>query len=106
VARLAGVPAVVVARAREILENLERDEFGRDGLPRRARRHGLSGGGAPGQRPLFSFSSARPSPEPALDPAVAEVASEIEALDPDRVSPIEALQLLAKWRRKLREDAT
>ncbi len=33
VARLAGIPSRVVERAREILDNLERDEYGKDGLP-------------------------------------------------------------------------
>ncbi len=37
VARLAGVPRSVVDRAQEILANIERDEFGGDGLPRLAR---------------------------------------------------------------------
>ena len=38
VARLAGMPRGVIERASEILVNLERDEYGGDGLPRRARR--------------------------------------------------------------------
>jgi DNA mismatch repair protein MutS len=42
VARLAGVPPSVIDRAQEILANIERDEYGGDGLPRRAR----------GRRPL------------------------------------------------------
>ena len=54
VARLAGMPRSVIERAREILVNLERDEYGGDGQPRRARRRGRQDGAPAGAgRPLF-----------------------------------------------------
>jgi DNA mismatch repair protein MutS len=94
VARLAGVPAPVVARAAEILLNLERDEFGGDGLPRRARKRGEA---RQGQYTLF--------PAEPQDAGAAEVLAALRAADPTRLTPLEALALLDAWRRRLREDA-
>ena len=100
VARLAGLPAGVLARAREILENLEKDEFGGDGLPRRARRSGATRYRR-GETPLFA--AAEPENRgPAPDPSVAEVLAELRACDPDRLTPIDALQRLDAWVRRLR----
>ncbi len=99
VARLAGIPQPVITRAKEILTNLERDEFGRDGLPRRARRQER---GAPqGQPNLFSVSEPAPPPAEPPDPAAAEVLADLRLADPDRLTPLEALQKLAAWRFRL-----
>src|SRR4051794_29901293 len=75
VAKLAGLPPAVVARARSVLSKLE---AGRD----------ATGGIAAGldDLPLFAAADA----EPAADP-VADALSEIE---PDRLSPREALEAL------------
>ncbi|HEX6852913.1 MAG TPA: DNA mismatch repair protein MutS [Candidatus Polarisedimenticolaceae bacterium] len=100
VARLAGVPAAVLARAREILENLEKDEFGGDGLPRRARRGG-STRYRRGETPLFALAEPEPRTPPP-DPSVAEILAELRACDPDRLTPIDALQRLDAWVRRLR----
>ena len=103
VARIAGVPAAVVARAEEILANLERDEYGRDGLPRRARRgEGAKPGPVTAERPLF------PPPASALgrdaeDPASAEVLAEIRRQSPERLTPLEALTLVDTWSRRLKK---
>ncbi len=102
VARLAGIPLAVVSRAREILENLERDEFGRDGLPRRARRQGRPAAGA-GQPGLFGAGDAAPQAEPP-DPAAAEVLAELRRTDPERITPLEALERLSAWRKRLSDD--
>ena len=99
VARLAGIPQPVIARAKEILTNLERDEFGRDGLPRRSRRQ--EGGGPPGQPNLFSVCEAAPPPAESADPAAAEVLADLRVADPNRLTPLEALQKLAAWRVRL-----
>jgi DNA mismatch repair protein MutS len=100
VARLAGVPQPVVERAKEVLQNLERDEYGGDGLPRRARRGGRGPSSArPGERSLFA-PGGDVTPAPA-DPASAEVLAEIRRQDPERLSPLEALRLLDGWSRKL-----
>jgi DNA mismatch repair protein MutS len=96
VARLAGVPQPVVERAREILANLERDEYGRDGLPRRARRREGATRRPPAQPELFA-----PADEPP-DPASTQVLAELRSLEPDRTTPLEALERLAAWHRRLR----
>jgi len=70
VARLAGLPAPVVARAGRLLAELER-----------------RGGGVGEDMPLFA-AAARPPQEP--DPLHAEVAS----LDPDSLTPRAALEIL------------
>src|SRR5262249_21760346 len=53
-ARLGGAPPAVLKRAGEILQNLERDEFGGDGLPRRARSHARGREAARRDAPLFA----------------------------------------------------
>ena len=89
VARLAGLPAPVVVRAREILANLERTEFDREGRPRVAH-----GGDEPPQplRQLKLFSG--------RDEAVLD---ELRRADPDTLTPIDALQLLAEIKKRLSE---
>ncbi len=77
VARIAGIPPEVVARANEILRDLERR--GGDG-PRRT---------APGrQMALFAAP-----PHPLL--------AEIRGTDPDRLSPLDALLRLREWKKRL-----
>jgi len=88
VARLAGLPAEVVARAQEILRNLERTEFDREGRPRLA--HSTGEPSAPGTRQLALFSG--------RDEAVL---AELRRVDPDRLTPLEALALMAELRRRL-----
>lgn len=53
VARLAGLPADVIGRAREILNNLEEGEFSESGQPKLAQRYGRKGRRDPNQLPLF-----------------------------------------------------
>ena len=76
VARLAGLPAAVVSRAKEVLAKLEK---GRE----------ATGGIAAGLDDLPLFAAAIPS-EPASNP-VADALAEIE---PDRLSPREALEAI------------
>jgi DNA mismatch repair protein MutS len=86
VARLAGLPARVVARAREILDGLERDELSRGGRP------SLSGsGGGPGQMGLFQ------APAAADDP----ILRRLRSVDINTMTPMQALTLLAE----LKEEA-
>jgi DNA mismatch repair protein MutS len=80
VARLAGLPAEVVARAREILTALEQDELARGGRP------SLSGAAKPGEQ-LGLFSA----PIPVDD----ELTRRLAGLDVDRLTPIDALTTLA-----------
>jgi DNA mismatch repair protein MutS len=85
VAKLAGLPAAVTARARRVLDQLEAGERGRD---RRAIVDDL---------PLFS--AVRPAPEPERHPAL----EALEALAPDDLSPREALEALYALKRLLRD---
>jgi DNA mismatch repair protein MutS len=100
VARLAGVPIAVVERAREILRNLERDEYSRDGLPRRARRD-AAGPAAPAQASLFGLMEPAP-PVDGQGPLAAEVLAELRSRDAARLTPLEALNLLAAWQERLK----
>jgi DNA mismatch repair protein MutS len=109
VARLAGLPPEVLARARELLKNLEAGEFDEAGRPRLARRAagrekegekerasapvddsqlGLFGGG--GKKAASS------------DPVKDSVLAALEAFSIDTSSPLEALTALAEWKRKLK----
>lgn len=85
VARLAGLPPAVIARATTILKSLEQDELQRGGRP------SLSGAPAANQRQLTLF---QPSPEPH------PVVDRLRALDVDRLTPLEALNLLATLKRE------
>ena len=89
VARLAGLPAGVVTRAQQILRNLERTEFDREGRPRLA--HADEEPRPAGARQLNLFSG----PEEA-------VLEELRRLEPDRLTPLQALSLLAELRQRLR----
>jgi DNA mismatch repair protein MutS len=96
VARLAGVPRAVVQRAAEILANLERDEYEGDGTPRRARKPGKGNGRGGGERPLFA-----PAPVTPVSPPEALLLAEIRDADPERLTPLEALALVDRWKRRL-----
>ncbi len=79
----------MVVRAQEILRNLERTEFDREGRPRLA--HSDEGGApARGGRQLPLFSS--------QDEGVLQ---ELRRADPDQLTPIQALALLAELRKRL-----
>jgi DNA mismatch repair protein MutS len=82
VARLAGVPARVVDRAAHILESLEPEHT----LPREQTRAGTATNRR-SQLDLFV-----PEPQPDL------LREELRRLDPDNLTPFQALQLLAKWK--------
>jgi DNA mismatch repair protein MutS len=89
VAALAGVPPRVVARAKEILHNIEQGEFTQNGVPR------LSGptknSEKPGQMSLFG---APPDP---LHLRMAEIR-------PDGLSPLEALNLLYELKKLSKKE--
>jgi len=83
VARLAGIPPSVVRRASEILRSLEEDELQRGGRP------ALHGAPAPAQQQLGLFQRAESHP----------AVERLRSLDVDRLTPIEALNLLAELKR-------
>jgi DNA mismatch repair protein MutS len=87
VARLAGLPPSVIARARHILEGLERDE--------------LSRGGRPALSPVTDDT---PSPQlglfaqdlgPAAPPEHEAIVRRLQTIDPDDLTPRQALDILA-----------
>ena len=89
VARLAGLPAVVVDRARDILNALEHDELSRGG------------------RPSLSAAAATPRQQPGLfetAPITADwIAEKLRATDVNQLTPIAALTLLAELKREVEE---
>ena len=87
VAKLSGLPAPVVKRAREILKNLEQTEFDSEGRPKLART-GIMG--APKERQLSLFA-----------PVSDAVADDIRKTDVDALTPIEALNMLVELKKKL-----
>ena len=87
VARLAGLPEAVIARAREVLAGLE--------SPRAASDHP-----APPQLPLFAAPGGA-----AEDAAAHAVLDELRAFDPDRTAPLDALLALRSLRDRLQRRA-
>ena len=86
VARLAGLPARTVERAKQILTGLERDELSRGGRPT------LAGLDTDPQPQLGLFAA-----PPATDTVVA---GRLREVDLDRMTPLDALTLLAKLKRE------
>jgi len=86
VARLAGLPASVITRAREILQALERDELARGG------------------RPSVSGTRTNPQQQLGLFHAAAEqndaLRERLAAIDVNRLTPLEALSLLADLKKE------
>ena len=78
VAALAGVPKPVIKSARKYLQLLENDSLSRGGQP-----------------DLFSPGQAAPEPEPEVDAARAL----LDTVNPDELSPREALELLYRLKR-------
>jgi len=96
VARLAGLPAEVVTRARALLREFEQ------GAPAPAGPVGKDAGqlalfGRVGAAPPADADRADPEPPPPPHPVLAA----LSALDPERMTPIEALAALDELRRKL-----
>jgi len=81
VAALAGVPAAVIKKARQRLAELERQN--------------LAGGAADPQLGLFAPT---PPPSPAPDPSLEALREAVEDLDPDSLSPREALEVVYRLR--------
>jgi DNA mismatch repair protein MutS len=89
VARLAGLPRPVIDRARAILAALERDELSRGGRP------SISGTPADPQRQLGLFQQAGPPDD--------RLKAKLAALDVDRMTPLEALAILAELKKAAEE---
>lgn len=94
VARLAGLPAEVIERARGLLAELERGGQGHMAGPlARARRKQLD---------LFELAPPPPvQPAEPIPPELQAILAALQAVDPDEMSPRQALAWLAEWRPKL-----
>jgi DNA mismatch repair protein MutS len=86
VARLAGLPPSVIERAKVVLAELESERTVEEleRAPKRVRSE------APAPLPLFD----------AAPPAEHPLAGELRTLAPDSMTPLEALQRLAEWKRR------
>ena len=84
VARLAGLPQVVIDRAKEILGNLEKGEYGEGGVPRLAR-----GKKAPAQSPQLSLFGSADEP----------VKDRLRGVEVATLTPLEALNLVDELKR-------
>ena len=113
--RLAGLPPAVLARAKEVLALLEGEQLAarlteRDGVAGEARaergappeRHDTAGAPTARDRSAAPRRAAAPTEQLALFGAVPHpVVEALKTLDPDAMTPLQALQLLAR----LVEDA-
>ncbi|MGC1679143.1 MAG: DNA mismatch repair protein MutS, partial [Candidatus Binataceae bacterium] len=89
VARLAGLPDSIITRAREILSNLEQGELDEAG----------------GVRLAHERNADRVAPQLGLfAPIESRVADELRALEIDRLTPVEALNVLAAMHARLKKD--
>ena len=91
VARLAGVPDEVIGRAREVLENLEKGELDEVGMPTLARRKKGEKRPMAGQLSLFADDESL-------------VLGEIAGTDINALTPIEAMNLIAEWKERLKKQ--
>ena len=89
VARLAGVPGDIIARAREILKNLETGELDEVGMPKIARGRKPPRAARQAQLPLFLSEEEK-------------VVGEIKTTDVTTMTPIEALQKIGEWRSRIK----
>ena len=91
VARLAGLPKRVLDRAHEVLFNLEQSEFDEVGIPKISHSENCDTKHSPGQLGLFS------EPE---NPLIRK----IKEIDPNQLSPREALEVLFELTERFKDD--
>jgi DNA mismatch repair protein MutS len=98
VARIAGIPQEVIARAKEILRNLEKGEFDEIGMPRivRGTREGKN---VSPQLSLFTRKESAIVRENKNE----EIVTELKTLDIQSMSPLEALNKLSELKNKISE---
>jgi DNA mismatch repair protein MutS len=90
VARLAGLPGPVVARAREILNGLERDELSRGGRP------ALHAASSASTQQLGLFQAREPEQDP--------VYARLREIDVNSITPLQALSILEALKREAGGD--
>ncbi len=90
VARLAGIPASVTDRAREILANLEKDEIDIKGRPKLSAKRSERKKSTSDVRQFELFGA----------PDDDELRKELEQLEIENLTPLDALNLLAEWKKR------
>ncbi|MBI2346218.1 MAG: DNA mismatch repair protein MutS [Deltaproteobacteria bacterium] len=90
VGKLAGLPDLVIDRAREVLNNLERGELNEVGQPTLARHEVGETAAQSGQLTLYHETSGP------------QLLQELATLDPNAITPLEALALLQQWKSQLK----
>ncbi len=90
VARLAGLPEPVIERAKEVLNNLEQGEFTEGGIPKLALSRKKKVTWDSLQMPLFQNP-----PDPLREM--------LKKIDPNQITPLEALNLLNELKKRLNE---
>ena len=91
VARLAGLPPEVIDRAKEVLHNLEQGEFTEGGIPKLAISRKKKPPWESHQRTLF---------QPPADP----LREALKKIDPNQLTPLEALNLLSEMKNLLSSE--
>ena len=81
-----GLPPPVVARAREILNGLERDELSRGGRP------SLNAAASAGTQQLGLFQAPAPQDDPVL--------KRLREIDVNNITPVQALSILESLKRE------
>ncbi len=92
VARLAGLPPEVINRAKEVLHNLEQGEFTEGGVPKLAISRKKKPTWDSHQRTLF---------QPPADP----LREALKKIDPNQLTPLEALNLLSEMKNLLSSES-
>jgi DNA mismatch repair protein MutS len=87
VARMSGIPASVISRAKEVLKNLERNGAGA------SRDLGATAGSIPVKRQKLQLTLFEAERHPVLE--------ELETLDVTSLTPVEALMKLDEWKRSI-----
>jgi DNA mismatch repair protein MutS len=100
VARLAGLPPEVIARARELLHNLEASELDETGHPRLARKL-PSASSAPAAAVDLSQLGLFGPVTPVINAPGESVLRALEEFSIDASSPLEALNAIARWKASL-----
>lgn len=90
VARLAGLPEPIIDRAKEVLNNVERGEFTEAGVPKLALSRKKKVTWDSLQMPLFQNP-----PDP--------IRETLKKIDPNQITPLEALNLLNELKRRLND---
>jgi len=91
VARLAGLPTRVIDRAKEILSNLESGELDATGMPKIARTKEVT-------------AKRKPSPQLTLFGEPDPIRSELKRINPDQLTPLEALTALHELKKKAEKE--